>query len=211
MTGPVSFEKLQTFVHRPPNPSGQPCDLCGAILRKEHEHLVTVSSGTLLCSCLACSLLFPVRKGARFRRVPHRVEVLPDTGASDELWAGLGVPVNLAFYFHSSTAKRVVAFFPSPTGPTPGSVDAAAWQRLAERWPALATMEPDVEALLLHGLGRAREAFLVPIDRCYELAGRLRVNWQGLSGGDAVRDEIRTFLDRLGPGAARRPKGAVHA
>jgi hypothetical protein len=35
----------------------------------------------------------------------------------------------------------------------------------------------------------------VPVDRCYELAGRLRRVWRGFDGGAEARAEIAAFLD----------------
>jgi hypothetical protein len=212
MSSPPLFEKLQSFVHRRSLPAEERCELCGATLRPEqHEHLVAPTSGTLLCSCIACALLFPMRKEARFKRVPHRVIRLPEGAVAGEVWAGLGVPVELAFFFHRSVAGRIVAVYPSPAGPTPASVDPGAWQRVTDAWPVLRTMEPDVEALLVHGWGQDRAAYLVAIDLCYEVVGRLRLRWQGLSGGDLAREEIRSFFQRLGERAESCTDGAAHA
>jgi len=212
MSRAVTFEKLQSFVHRRSRPAEERCELCGATLRPEqHEHVVAPSTGTLLCSCIACALLFPMRKDARFKRVPRRILRLPEPAVSGELWAGLGAPVELAFFFHRSVEGRAVAVYPSPAGPTPASVDPGAWQRLMDASPVLRTLEPDVEALLVHGLGQSRDAFLVAIDRCYELVGRLRLRWQGLSGGDLAREEIRSFFQRLGERAESCTDGADHA
>jgi hypothetical protein len=212
MSSPPLFEKLQSFVHRRSRPAEERCELCGSPLRPgQHEHLVAPTSGTLLCSCVACSLLFPVRKEARFKRVPHRVIRLPEGAVAGEVWAGLGVPVELAFFFHRSAAGRTVAVYPSPAGPTPASVDSGAWQKLTDAWPVLRTLEPDVEALLVHGLGQNRAAYVVAIDLCYELVGRLRLRWQGLSGGELAREEIRTFFERLGERAESCTDGVAHA
>jgi hypothetical protein len=211
MSGPVLFEKLQSFVHQRSAAPEERCELCGATLRSEHEHLVVPMSGTLLCSCIACVLLFPMRKDARFKRVPHRLIRLPEVAIAGEVWAALAAPVELAFFFHSSAAGRAVAVYPSPAGPTPASVDPGAWQRMAEVWPILRTLEPDVEGLLVHGSDQARDAFLAPIDLCYELVGRLRLLWRGISGGDLVRDEIRTFFKRLQERAQTCTDGVSHA
>jgi len=54
-----------------------------------------------------------------------------------------------------------------------------------------------VEALLLNRAGAAREYFLAPIDKCYELVGTIRVHWRGLSGGDDVWREIENFFAKL--------------
>jgi len=54
-----------------------------------------------------------------------------------------------------------------------------------------------VEALLLRRLAGRFECFLVPIDACYELVGRLRRHWRGFDGGDEVRSEIEAFFEGL--------------
>jgi hypothetical protein len=74
-----------------------------------------------------------------------------------------------------------------------------AWRELASVSPLVAAAEPDVEALLVRGErgGSAFECFLVPIDACFELAGRIRRRWKGFDGGDGVRAEVAGFFDEL--------------
>ncbi len=64
--------------------------------------------------------------------------------------------------------------------------------------PGLATLQPDVEALLVHThderAGQQVEAFLVPIDVCYELVGHLRMLWRGFDGGQDVRRRLGRVL-----------------
>ena len=43
------------------------------------------------------------------------------------------------------------------------------------------------------------ECFLVPIDVCYELVGRLRRVWRGFDGGQDARREIDDFFGTLPP------------
>ena len=185
------------------------CDLCAAPIDRTHDHLAEPEKGRILCACPPCSLLFPARDGSRMKRVPREVRALPDFDPEGMLWAGLGVPVGLAFFFPSSVAGRMVAVYPGPAGPTTAPVDPGAWRRLAERLPAAGRLEPDLEALLLHRLEGARDAFLVPIDLAYELVGRLRLAWTGISGGPAVRREINGFLTRLRERAQPPPEEEV--
>ena len=63
--------------------------------------------------------------------------------------------------------------------------------------PLLEAMQPDVEALLVNRLANAREYYLVPIDRCYELVGLMRTYWRGLAGGVEVWEHIRRFYAHL--------------
>jgi hypothetical protein len=58
-------------------------------------------------------------------------------------------------------------------------------------------MAPDVEALLVRRTHEARDCFIVPIDACYELAGRIRRRWTGFGGGPDVRVEIDSFFAML--------------
>jgi hypothetical protein len=41
------------------------------------------------------------------------------------------------------------------------------------------------------------EAFLVPIDVCYELVGHLRTLWRGFDGGQDVRRRLDEFFDQV--------------
>ena len=67
--------------------------------------------------------------------------------------------------------------------------------------PGLATMQPDVEALLVHAsdqrASHKAEAFLVPIDVCYELVGHLRMLWRGFDGGQDVRKRLDEFFSHV--------------
>jgi hypothetical protein len=51
-----------------------------------------------------------------------------------------------------------------------------------------------VEALLVRTRGSQVEAFLVPIDVCYELVGHLRKLWRGFDGGQEVRNRLDQFF-----------------
>jgi hypothetical protein len=173
------------------------CELCSADLAAEHAHLVEPATRRLLCSCDACALLFSSQRGSRYRRVPRRVRLLADFRMSDAQWEDLRIPINLAFFFHSSPAQRVAAMYPSPAGATESLLPLEAWQGLAAENPVLAELEPDVEALLVNRVGQAREYFQVPIDECYRLVGLLRTHWRGLSGGTEAWAEIGRFLTGL--------------
>jgi hypothetical protein len=180
-----------------PRPQPQRCDLCDADLAEEHPHLVEVASRRLVCACDACALLFTHRAAAKYRRVPGRVRFLPDFRVSVAAWEGLRLPINLAFFLHSTAAGRVVALYPGPAGATESLVTLEAWRALEADNPVLREFEPDVEALLVNRVGSARECYRVGIDECYKLAGLIRTHWQGFSGGPAVWEEIGRFFAAL--------------
>jgi hypothetical protein len=198
---------LRRFVRK--RPKGECCSLCGALLQPEHLHLIEVSSRRLVCSCDACSILFSGQQGGRYRRVPRRIERLADFQISDAQWENLHLPINLAFFFFSSPAKRVVAMFPSPAGATESLLTLEAWDDLALANPVLRELEPDVEALLVNRVAQAREYCRAPIDECYKLVGMIRTHWRGLSGGTAVWEQLALFFNQLNERSA--VKGGTHA
>jgi hypothetical protein len=189
------FDVLRQFVKQ--RRVGECCELCGAELPSEHDHLVEIASRKLLCACGACAILFDGQKSPRHRRVPRRVEVLDGFVMTDAQWEGLNVPINLAFFFYNTPAKRVVAFYPSPAGPTESLLPLGSWRELVAANPVLAELEPDVEALLVNRVADGRDYYRVPIDSCYKLVGLIRTHWRGLSGGTEVWREIRKFFAEL--------------
>jgi hypothetical protein len=175
------------------------CDLCGEPIPPEHRHLLEVSTREIKCTCRPCSILFDSEAASegRYRLIPDRHLFLEDFEMSDMQWESLRVPVDMAFFFYSTPAERVVAFYPSPMGPTESLLKLSAWEDLEENNPVLGGMERDVEALLVNQVRGAREHFLVPIDECYSLVGLIRMRWKGLSGGREVWEEIGQFFEEL--------------
>ncbi|MEO6434627.1 MAG: DUF5947 family protein [Tepidisphaeraceae bacterium] len=185
-----------------PKPPGERCELCSAGLGPEHAHLVEPATRRMLCSCDACAVLFDGRADGRFRRVPRDTFLLPDFQMSEAQWEGLHLPINLALFFHSTPAQKMVALYPSPAGPVESLLSLDSWQELLVANPALATIQPDVQALLVNRIGKTRgfdqpEYYLAPIDQCYALVGVVRAHWRGLSGGNEAWQEIRSFFERL--------------
>lgn len=186
---------LRRFAQPPPVP--EHCELCSAELAAEHPHLVELASRRLVCACQACAILFDTQGAGKFRRVPQRLQFLPDFCLADEIWLALGLPIDLAFFFHSTAAGRIAALYPSPAGATESLVPLDAWQMLLEDNPNLRELQPDVEALLVNRIGEEREYYRVGIDKCYQLIGLLRRHWRGPSGGSAVWQEIDKFFKNL--------------
>ena len=175
------------------------CDLCSEPIPPGHRHLLDVSSREMMCACRPCSILFDRQAASegKYRRVPDRRLCLEDFALDDVQWESLRVPVDMAFFFYSTPAERVVAFYPSPMGPTESLVKLGAWEELERGNPVLKSMERDVEALLVNRVRGARDHFLVPMDECYGLVGLIRTRWRGLSGGREVWEEVGRFFEEL--------------
>lgn len=195
------------------------CELCGAAIEDDHGHLVNVASRALLCACRPCYLLFTHdgTGGARFRAVPQRYLAVPELASASGVWESLNVPIGLAFFFMNSATRRAAAFYPSPAGATQSELPLDAWDSVVSEVPALSTLEPDVEALIVRRRGSSpmqggedsatsgTDAFVAPIDVCYELVGRIRRAWRGFQGGDNVWREIDEFFGRAADRARSAP------
>jgi hypothetical protein len=187
---------------RPSAPAAEPveqCDMCAAPVTPGHRHLVDVNDRRLLCACRACALLFDSEAagGGHLRLLPTRRRRLEDFVLDEAKWARLRIPVDMAFFFRSTPAERVLAFYPSPAGPTESLLELEAWTELESDNPLLAEMTPDVEALLVSRARDMREYWLVPIDDCYELVGLIRTRWRGFGGGEEVWRGIDSFFNDL--------------
>jgi hypothetical protein len=137
---------------------------------------------------------------ARYRSVPDRYRSDPGHPLTLAEWNALEIPVGLAFFLRSSASGDTTAFYPSPAGATECRLDLEAWGRIAADHPLVAAAAPDVEAVLVSRGPLDQDgvdAFLVPIDACYELAGRMRLQWRGFDGGAEARRSIAEFLDRV--------------
>jgi hypothetical protein len=175
------------------------CELCGDPIPGDHRHLLDLNTRELMCACRACKILFdnPAASDGHYRLVPDRRRVIADFALDDAAWAELRIPVDMAFFFHHSREGRVVAYYPSPAGPTESLLELDAWVDIEEANPVLCTLQHDVEALLVNRARGARQYFLVPIEDCYALVGLIRKRWRGLSGGSEVWEEIERFFARL--------------
>ncbi|HEY5988775.1 MAG TPA: DUF5947 family protein, partial [Streptosporangiaceae bacterium] len=172
------------------------CEMCAARIPREHGHVADLDVSALLCACRSCYLLFtgPQAGRGRFRAVPDRYLCDPERPMSASDWDDLEIPVGLAFFLTSSRRDQVSGFYPSPAGVTECRLDLAAWERIAAAHPLLRAITPDVEAALISRTGDGVENFLVPVDACYELAGRMRLHWRGFDGGTEARQHIADFL-----------------
>jgi hypothetical protein len=126
------------------------------------------------------------------------VRALRDFTMDDQEWESLLIPINMAFFFYSSLAGRVMANYPSPGGAMESSLDLEYWASIVERNPVLNKLEPDVEALLVNRIANPAQYYRAPIDQCFRLVGIIRTHWRGLSGGSDVWKQIDGFFQQLG-------------
>ncbi|MGH7907395.1 MAG: DUF5947 family protein [Candidatus Binataceae bacterium] len=191
----TAFASLRKFA-RPPAES-EPCELCGAALTANHQHLLNSAERKLLCACDACAILLSGGPGSKYRRVPRRVKFWPDFRLTDIQWGSLNLPIDMAFFFYSTELGKVIALYPGPGGAIESIPPEDAWGQLVADNPLLGEMEPDVEALLVNRVRGARDAYHAPVDECYRLVGIIRNSWRGFSGGTEVWQEIDKFFADL--------------
>ena len=171
--------------NRPTGPRPERCEMCAEEITADHGHVVDLQSRQLLCACRPCYLLFTNDEAhLRYRAIPDRYAYVGNI-LDERTWDELQIPVGLAFLFHNSALGRMVALYPGPAGATESELD------LPDVWPEL---RPDVEALLLR---RGQDGYLVPIDACYELVGRLRTLWRGFDGGQEAHAAVAEFFERI--------------
>jgi hypothetical protein len=202
----ASVQVLRRFLERTPRrAAGEACDFCGEPIPAAHSHVVGVDTRRMSCACRACYLLFTHTGAAqgKYRAVPDRYLAAADAVFGTTDWDALQIPVGIAFFFFNSALGRTVVLYPSPAGATESMLALDAWDRVVAANPILATLQPDVEALLVRvpspaagtGVpGRPADCYIVPIDACYELVGRMRRAWRGFDGGDEARREVESFF-----------------
>jgi len=178
------------------------CELCSAGLAQEHPHLVEIALRQIVCACEACATLFDGMAGSKYKRVSRRAQLLANFQMTDGQWESLLIPINMAFFFHSSTEGRTVTLYPSPAGAVESLLALDAWTEIVQQNAVLRQLRPDIEALLVNRVGHAHELssaeyYIAPIDDCYRLVGLIRANWKGLSGGSEVWVEIGKFFSDL--------------
>lgn len=172
------------------------CELCAKPIGAEHRHLADPRARKLVCACEFCALLFPADANLRYKPVPRDIRRLDGFVLTDEQWDALAIPINIAFFLRNA-AGNTTALYPGPAGATESLLDLKPWDEIAASNAALARMEPDVEALMINRLRQPYRYYILPIDRCYELVGLIKANWQGISGGDVLETVVPAFFERL--------------
>jgi hypothetical protein len=195
---PVEIER-KVFSKRADHAPGERCELCNEAIPAEHPHVVNLESRALQCACRPCYMLFTERGagGGRYASVPERYLYDRDFTLTDAQWDQFQIPVRMAFFFVNSVLGKTVAFYPSPAGATESLLPDDTWGEIMAANPLFATIEPDVEALLVNRRDAAYECYLVPIDACYELVGHVRKNWKGFDGGEEAWTAIDGFFEAL--------------
>lgn len=201
-TGPPLAALRRITRTRPQQERGECCEMCAVPIAEEHSHVVDLDSRALMCTCRPCYLLFTDETAnLHYRAVPQRYLSFGPSPLDSHAWDELQIPVGLAFLFRNSLQRRTIAFYPGPAGATESELPLEAWQRIVESNPELSVLRPDVEALLVRrteGTGTsAGTCYLVPIDACYELVGRLRLLWRGFDGGQQAHQAMDSFFDKV--------------
>lgn len=185
---------LRRYVRR--TEADERCDLCSEVIRAHprHEHLLERDHPQVACSCTPCALLFPVDAERRYLRIPKEVYRLDGFAMTEEQWDQLAIPVRMAYIQLHTTSGEPRAYYPSPAGATESLLSLDSWGDLVRANPSLHRLQPGVEALLINRIGEAREHYIAPIDRCFELVGLIRLNWRGLSGGQDVWQRVGDYF-----------------
>jgi hypothetical protein len=180
------------------------CEVCNAPLADDHRHLLQLEERRIVCACEACWALHS--GDAEYRPVGTRTLWLDEFELDDELWGRLQIPIALAFFMRSSVTWGVVAFYPSPAGATESELSLEAWEELVRSNPVLEGMDPDAEALIINRLANPPEYVIAPIDQCYALVGLIKVRWEGISGGPALRESVPEFFAALRARTNKAPR-----
>lgn len=193
---------LRRFLQPRETPVGEACEFCAKAVPGEHRHVVDLEQRGMLCACRGCALLFVATGTAevpgRYRAVPERYLRVEPFMLDTVDWASLQIPVGMAFVVDHAE-RGPVAFYPSPGGATESELALDSWSRIVVANPVLDELEPDVEAALVRSEREGPPTcFVVPVDRCYELVGHLRLQWRGFDGGQDVRSAIDAFFSDIG-------------
>jgi hypothetical protein len=197
-SGRENVGMLQEMLKKRP-PPGERCDFCSTPVTPEHSHLIELAVRRILCACRPCYIVFEPEGAAqgKYRAVPTRYREITAFAIDDAPWDSLQVSIGLVFFFYNSLEKKMVAFYPSPVGATESLLPLDTWDEITARFPELASIKPDVEAILMQRTRESSRSFIVPIDSAYELVGLIRTSWKGFDGGEEARKKIAEYFDKV--------------
>jgi hypothetical protein len=211
-SAPGDFASLQRLLRTPPPTApGERCDYCGVPVGGEHGHCIDLTVRRIMCSCRPCYLVFEPAGAAqgRYKTVPSRYAEIPDFAVDDAAWDQLQIPIGLAFFFINSREDRTLALYPGPAGATESQLSLEAWSALSGDYPAIATLQPDVEAVLVLRRAEVSRCFIVPIDAAYRLVGLIRTSWKGFDGGAEAWSKIDGFFAEMHERSSGAPRAAA--
>lgn len=175
------------------------CDFCAADLPSDHRHLFDSKRASVLCACRICSLLF--RQGIA---TTNRYRVVPKTRARIEgftfdalVWRSLDIPAQAAYFLYSSAAGKTVAYYPSRSGSMESLLTMNARSHIERANPVLLRLVPDVQALLVNGVGAAAEGWIVGIDVCYRFVASLQSSWLQHDPKHAMQQSQKQFFETV--------------
>jgi hypothetical protein len=187
----------QMLQKRPP--AGERCDFCATPLGAEHSHLIELAARRILCTCRPCYIVFEPEGAAqgKYRAIPARYLEIAKFAVDDTTWEALQIPIGLAFFFFNSLENKTVGFYPSPAGATESLLPLDTWSTIETHYPELASLKPDVEAVVIQRDRDASRAYIVPIDAAYELVGLIRTSWKGFDGGQEAHEKIAGYFENV--------------
>ena len=164
--------------------------------RRSTSTCSTSNDRRILCACATC---WAQRSGdPNLRPTGSRVVWLEDFSLPDELWARLEVPIGLSFFMYSSSVEAMVAMYPSPAGATESELKLDGLGGPARRSiRSSSRSSPTPRRSSSTGCPDQPSYVIAPIDECYAPRRRVKVNWEGISGGDAIERAVPTFFERL--------------
>ena len=195
----------------PPDPDVETCDMCAEVIGEDHPHVVDIESRQLMCTCRGCMLLFTAETAhLRYRAVPDRYLSFPDFDAVRGRLGRARHPGRsgvLLLQFGSRAPGRLLSGSGGRdrVGARPGRLVRRAWPptRSSTCSPMTSRRCSSADPTMII----KPQCFLVPIDACYEFAGRLRQVWRGFDGGQDARAEIAGFFARVSARSRPRRRG----
>lgn len=173
------------------------CDRCRTVWKSPYRHLLDLDGFQLLCACPDCTAACLEDARGSCRVVPAWVRKVLGWSPERSRWSELQLP-GIAFFLRASKAEGWLSVFPSAIGALDGHLSAADLGSLLGNSVVLARVALDVEALLIDARqAEEMQAYIVPIDVCFDLSALVRQVWPGIDGGESARRELDRFFAAL--------------